>query len=67
MRFAFCSLQHSATPISRVDIEGTRAHRLAIHEQVRRRNHLALLLAAAPIGENGVWLEAGDDHSTGGL
>jgi hypothetical protein len=38
--------------VNSVDLEATRAERERLHEQVRLRNHLLVLLSSAPVDED---------------
>lgn len=52
MRGGFRELVNEGSAVSTVDLESTRAERERLHEQVRLRNHLLVLLSSAPVDED---------------
>jgi hypothetical protein len=64
LRFGFARVVHPGMSIGAVDLDATRTQRRQVHEQVRRREPLLTLLAAAPIGIDGIWI-GGDSTDPG--
>lgn len=52
MRGGFRKVINGGSPVSEVDIDGTRLARREVAEQVRLRNHLVRLLAETPVDED---------------
>lgn len=49
MRDGFARLRHPASRLGEIDLDASRAHRLWVHEQVRRREHLSRLLDCSAV------------------
>lgn len=59
MRHGHRPLVNGPTRMSQIDTDSTRADRLAVHEQVRLRQHLTELLEAAPFDGSAIEIRSG--------
>jgi hypothetical protein len=60
VRGGFRPLVNPGTPVSEIDIEGTREYRKEVRRQLVLREHLQDVFARAPVGERGVQITSLD-------